>query len=999
MPEPSAGFLAGGGEIGALMRAHDWSTNSLGNPEHWSVPLRIAVQLMLNTDHPMYLFWGDDSIGLYNDAYSVSVGAEMHPGSLGRPARKVWAEIWDVIGPQIEQVMRGGDATWHENHLIPITRNGQREDVYWTYSYSPIGDESAANGVGGVLVLCTETTQSVLVTSALRDSEARFRFLDRLAKATQAESDPEAIMAASTKLLGEHLGVDICPYADVEADNDMFHIRRDWTSPGIPSIVGSYSLDDFGRVAALAQRSGVPLVTRNAIEDLGEDEASTFTSIGIAATICVPLVKRGRLAAMMAVHSASPRNWTDEDVTLVTEVAERCWAHIERVGAHAALRESEQRFREHFENANDFIFTTDLEMRITSCNPAVAKALEQTPDQLIGHRISDYTPPETWEHNKAMLAAKLADEGDATRYEVEVFDSHGERMMWEINSRLIRDASGTPLGLHAIARDVTERIRNQRLLDEARAKAEAEAAENAAILGQLAEGVIVTDADGKITFVNDAATRLHGVAALDVAPSEYSETYSLFREDGSPYPSEELPLARAVMGGETATDARWRIHRPDGSEVVAIGSAQPVLGPDGTALGAVLTIRDDTARHAAELALRELNETLEERVARRTAELEQAQEALRQSQKLEAMGQLTGGVAHDFNNLLTPILGSLDMLHRKGLGDARQQMLIDGALQSAERAKLLVQRLLAFARRQPLKPSPVDVGGLIAGMADLIASTSGPNIKVALDLQNNVPAALADANQLEMAILNLSVNGRDAMPDGGKLTLACSSVIAELGNAEQLKPGRYVRISVADTGVGMDEATLVRAVEPFFSTKGIGQGTGLGLSMVHGLASQLGGALTISSRRGLGTSVALWLPASDVAVEVEPPSAAPVNSKVAATILLVDDEPLVRISTADMLTDLGYKVVEAASAEEALDIFSEGHRFQLLVTDHLMPGMTGVDLARIVTEQQPDMPVLIASGYADVDAIPQNLPRLTKPFRQTDLAASVAELMEAASKN
>ena len=307
-----------------------------------------------------------------------------------------------------------------------------------------------------------------------------------------------------------------------------------------------------------------------------------------------------------------------------------------------------------------------------------------------------------------------------------------------------------------------------------------------------------------------------------------------------------------------------------------------------------------------------------------------------------------------------------------------------------------MQRLLAFARRQPLKPSAVDVGQLISAMADLIASTSGPGIKVALDLQENIPPALADANQLEMAILNLSVNARDAMPNGGTLTLACSIITAEFGNAEQLVPGPYIRILIADTGVGMDEATSARAIEPFFSTKGIGQGTGLGLSMAHGLASQLNGALAIKSRCDLGTSVALWLPASDSLVEaVLPSGVAPAANNVAATVLLVDDEPLVRLSTADMLIDLGYKVIEASSAEEALDIFGRDQKFQLLVTDHLMPGMSGVDLARIVAERQPDMPVLIVSGYAEVGGIPENLPRLTKPFRQADLAASVAEIMEA----
>jgi PAS domain S-box-containing protein len=375
------------------------------------------------------------------------------------------------------------------------------------------------------------------------------------------------------------------------------------------------------------------------------------------------------------------------------------------------------------------------------------------------------------------------------------------------------------------------------------------------------------------------------------------------------------------------------------------------------------------------------------------AELERAQEALRQSQKMEAMGQLTGGVAHDFNNLLTPIVGSLDMLQRKGLGGPREQRLIDGAMQSADRAKTLVQRLLAFARRQPLQPSAVDVGKLAAGMADLIASTSGPQIRLVVDAADGLPPAKADPNQLEMALLNLGVNARDAMPEGGTLRITADLDLVEADHRSGLPPGAYVRLSVADTGVGMDEATLKRAVEPFFSTKGVGKGTGLGLSMVHGLASQLGGALGVESRPGIGTNIELWLPASEAPVD-ESASAAPAARPPAkaGTALLVDDERLVRESTADMLEDLGFEVVQAASAEEALRLIAGGLRPGVLISDHLMPGMNGTELANIVQADLPDLPVLIVSGYAEADGIASHYPRLVKPFRNSELAESLAEL-------
>jgi CheY-like chemotaxis protein/two-component sensor histidine kinase len=313
-------------------------------------------------------------------------------------------------------------------------------------------------------------------------------------------------------------------------------------------------------------------------------------------------------------------------------------------------------------------------------------------------------------------------------------------------------------------------------------------------------------------------------------------------------------------------------------------------------------------------------------------------------------------------------------------------------LTSAERAKTLVQRLLAFARRQPLQPSAVDIAALVEGMADLVDSTSGPQVKVRMEVSEDLPAAVADANQLEMALLNLAVNARDAMPEGGTLTISAAAEAVGSDHPCKLEPGRYVRLSVADTGVGMEPDVLARAVEPFFSTKGVGRGTGLGLSMVHGLAQQLGGILTIASKPGLGTRIDLWLPASETAAETAERPAAALLPSGEGTALLVDDEELVRMSTADMLGDLGYKVVDVASAEEALKAIAGGLAIDLLISDHLMPGMNGTDLVREIRARRPGLPALLVSGYAEGDGIAPDLPRLTKPFRQADLAASIASL-------
>jgi len=395
---------------------------------------------------------------------------------------------------------------------------------------------------------------------------------------------------------------------------------------------------------------------------------------------------------------------------------------------------------------------------------------------------------------------------------------------------------------------------------------------------------------------------------------------------------------------------------------------------DGEQVGAFLMGRDVTQRLEAE------------------ARLKAAEEQLRQSQKMEAMGQLTGGVAHDFNNLLTPIIGTLDRMQSRGVGDPREQRLIAGALHSADRAKTLVQRLLAFARRQPLQAVAVDISKLVTGMADLISSTTGPQIRVVVEADDALPTATADPNQIEMALLNLSVNARDAMPTGGVLRLSATAETIGVDGPGGLPGGDYIRLSVADTGVGMDAATQARAIEPFFSTKGVGKGTGLGLSMAHGLASQLGGALTIRSQLGVGTNVELWLPVSGA----EPPAPAPrpiaAPSGARGVVMLVDDEEAVRFTTAQMLADLGYEVIEAASAGEALRQARLGCEFDLLVTDHLMPGMSGTDLAQELRNERPHLPVLLVSGYAEFEGVAPDLVRLAKPFIRDELAECLAEV-------
>lgn len=410
--------------------------------------------------------------------------------------------------------------------------------------------------------------------------------------------------------------------------------------------------------------------------------------------------------------------------------------------------------------------------------------------------------------------------------------------------------------------------------------------------------------------------------------------------------------------------------------------------------------QDVTKRKQAERDLMELNETLERRVDAAVAEREIAMAQLHEAQKLETIGQLTGGVAHDINNLLTPITGALDLLNRRyAADDPRSARLLDGALQSADRAKILVSRLLGFARRQALETRPIDIASLIEGMRDLVLSSVGASVELRMLPARELPPGLADPNQLELAILNLCVNARDAMERGGILTVAAENAIVGPGQSSRLKPGAYVRISVIDTGSGMDEATLAKAVEPFFSTKGVGRGTGLGLSMVHGLAAQLGGAFVLTSVVGEGTRADLYLPVAETPAQpLVVGRTAPVRPTQPLSVLLIDDEDLVRLGTAEMLRTLGHEVHEAAGGTQALAKLAAGLHIDAVVTDYMMPRMNGAEVANHIRECRPGVPILIVTGYAGGD-LELGLPQLAKPFRQADIADALERLVAPPADN
>jgi PAS domain S-box-containing protein len=550
--------------------------------------------------------------------------------------------------------------------------------------------------------------------------------------------------------------------------------------------------------------------------------------------------------------------------------------------------------------------------------------------------------------------------------------------------RVVRDADGTPRRYSGVDIDITERKQAEAALAESEARL---------ALAQEAAGVGIWDLDlgsGRFSW-STQQYRLHG---LSPGPAPTLDDWR-----NAVHPADRARAHATIMAAVAQAapyEDAYRIALPEGRLRWVTAKGRVVLGDAGRPVRMLGVAYDETARREAIEALARLNAELEVRVEQRTAELVQLQ-------KLETLGQLTGGIAHDFNNVLSIVLGSLRLLRKRFDHPEGALRLIDAAIQGAQRGADLTKRLLAFARRQELASGPIDLAELVRGTSDLLRRSLGPEVRIELDLPAGLPPARADASQLDVAVLNLAVNARDAMPLGGTLTMRGRCERVGTGHATGLAPGDYVVLEVIDTGQGMDAATLARACEPFFTTKGVGKGTGLGLAMVHGFAAQSGGALRLASQPDRGTTAAIWLPvAADAraarALEGEAPR--PPQLARGLRVLAVDDDSLVLLGTVEQLKDLGHEVIEAASGEAALAMLHTGVRVDLVVADQAMPGMTGLELAAAITAAWPGLPVLLATGYAELpDGVAPLPPRITKPFTQEVLAAAIDRLFGAEPGN
>ncbi|MDE2602229.1 MAG: PAS domain-containing protein [Bradyrhizobium sp.] len=816
-----ADFLGGGGEMGALMRAYDWSANPLGRPESWPQSLRTAVRLLLNTHHPMFIWWGPQLIQFYNDAYRQTMGPERHPGALGQGGRECWGEIWHIIGPQIDQVMSGGGATWHENQLVPVTRHGALQQVYWTYGFSPIDED---DGVGGVLVVCRDVTTDYIAAAALREREAE------LARVHQ---------------VGRIGGLDV----DLRTG---FRSRR---SPeyraihGLPPDATHESHEEWLQRIHPDDREATEKKFRDAI-------ASNMRDYTVQYRIVRPNDGEVR---WISVRSAIERDADGRAVRLVGAHSDI----TEQVLAEQALRQSEERYR-------------TLADQLSELNATLAQRVEEKTRER--DRI--------WKLSQDLLL---------------VADRHG---VW----KTVNPAWTRTLGW-----------------------SEAE------LLNRTSQWLEHPDDKGKTRAQVEKLGRSEATFKFE----------SRFRHKDGSY--------------------RWLSWTgvSDRNHIYAVA-------------------RDITAEKAAAERLRA------------------TEEALRQSHKMEAVGQLTGGIAHDFNNLLTGIVGSLDLLQTRfnqGRFDNVARY-IDAAMTSANRAAALTHRLLAFARRQPLVPKSVDANQLVVSLEDLLRRTIGEAIDLAIVASDDLWTTLCDPNQLESALLNLAINARDAMPDGGRLVISTRNTRFDEAMADAPAPGEYVCIEVADTGTGMSAEVAARAFDPFFTTKPIGQGTGLGLSMIYGFARQSNGQATIDSTPGHGTAVRLYLPRHQQTGAGEPLSAAigAERANAGESVLVVEDEPVVRGVIMEMLVEQGYRAFEAIDGPAGLQILRGNPRIDLLVTDVGLPGMNGRQLADQARETRPDLKILFITGYAESVAmaggfLQPGMEMITKPFDLDNLSRRIRAMV------
>ena len=717
---------------------------------------------------------------------------------IGKPIRQALPELaGQGFFELLDRVYATGER--HIGYASPVTLQRQPgaaptdaalEERLLDFIYQPV--RNAVGAVVGIFVEGSDVTERERATAAVRENARRLAFLDRLGRATASLHDADEILKTSTQLTGQHLGASICAYADMDADQDGFTIRGDWCAPGLPSIVGHYSLADFGVKAVTELGAGRPLIVNDNRRELAPQESATFQAIGISATICMPLVKEGRLTALMAVHHKEPHAWSDDELAVIREVTDRSWAHIERVRDEAAREESAERLR--LAAAAGRLGTFDYDLL--------------TGDLLWDDRCRELfgLPPDAPVDYDVFLAGVHPDDRAQTDQAVQRALDPAERAPFQVEYRTIGLEDGIERWIAATGHvffatsgkgSAPIRFVGAVLDISAQKRAEEQLRASELLFRTMAQAmpnhVWTAPADGYLDWFNEQVYAYAGAAPGSLDGAGWK---SIVHPDDLPAATDRWE--RALSSGQTY-EVEMRLRRFDGAWRWHIARAVPVEDPAGQVTRWIGTNTDIQEQKEVSAALVDINAVLEQRVEERTSQLQVAEEALRQAQKMEAVGHLTGGLAHDFNNILQGITGALDRVqHRIAMGrPAEADRFLKAALESANRAAALTHRLLAFSRRQTLDPRPLDANRLIAGMEDMVRRTMGPAIAVEVVGAAGLWTMRVDGSQLESALLNLCINARDAMPDGGKLTIETANKwLDDRAARERGSAARAVRVTL-----------------------------------------------------------------------------------------------------------------------------------------------------------------------------------------------------------
>ncbi|QFU15512.1 PAS domain S-box protein [Microvirga thermotolerans] len=1043
-------FPAGGGETGALIRAFDWSRTSLGPTESWPQSLKTALDLVLQSPVPMVMLWGPEGIMLYNDPYSVFAGRR-HPRALGAPVLEGWPEVADFNRRVMEVGLGGGTLSFQDQHLI-LYRNGVPEDVWMDLNYSPILDEN--HRPAGVLAVVVETTERVRAQRDLERRDEQLRLAQEAGGIGMFDLDIATDVLTVTPEFCRIYGLppqEASPAETVQRlvlpDDRTVASSPRTRADGTARTAVEYRIarSDTGEVRWISRKAkfvydeaGRPARFIGAVQDVTDrkqaEEALRISqerllyALGAAGMVGtwdwhIPsdtIYADAKFAEMFSVDPdlAAPgtnraafksrihpedRQRVDEATQRAIETGEKFseeyrlpmqdgtlrWVLAQgeclydgegkplrfpgavvdvtdRKRSEEALRESEARFRLMANSAPVLIWATDAQGEPVFVNRRHHRELGLT---LEGIRRGEWRRVVYREDADSFRDAFVhaLSTGSPFHAEVRVWDRRGRLRWLRCEGVPRRDSEGRFLGYVGCNVDITEA---RHAADALEAQVEQRTRELNSIWRVSRDLFCICGFDGYYQSVNPAWTEALGYQAHELIGRQCLE---LVHPEDVPRAEREFERLRSTDMVETDLRVRAR----DGSyrwynwTSVAEGDVFYAAG------------RDVTARKELE-------------------------EQLRQSQKMEAIGQLTGGIAHDFNNLLTGIIGSLELLQAR-IAQGRYEKVAryaEGAIAAAGKAAALTHRLLAFARRQPLDPRPVNVNQLVASMEDLIRRTTGEAIRVEFETQPDLWWTRCDPNQLENALLNLVINARDAMPDGGRLTIATSNV--ELGERElaaqgDAAPGQYVVLRVTDTGVGMAPDVRDRAFDPFFTTKPLGQGTGLGLSMIYGFAKQSEGHVRIHSEVGEGTTVRIYLPRHDGHVEEESPSgtAEAPRSGTGEVVLVVEDDPTVRSLIVEVLAELGYEALQAHDGPSGLRCLESDRHIDLLVTDVGLPGLNGRQLADAARQKRPGLKILFITGYAESAALASGfldpgMEMITKPFAVENLAERIRGMIELA---